>query len=341
VASKTSPVKDLPPLQGTLRAGTNLDVLVLDHMSPGLELPKGQGVGLARKIGSDVLTSLIHGRFVNNPWIVHTDADALVPLEYFNKTPFLNQIESGVSAALVPFRHLPAGVLEDGVDRESVDRAIQSYDDYLHYYAQGLALAESPYAYYSIGSTIAVNVDAYTKVRGFPKKLAGEDFYLLNKVAKVGSVLPLDGAPIELIGRLSNRVPFGTGKANRKIYELYQNHQPYEVEAPQTFLVLRSFLRAAAGFLASGQESHFQSQFDQAPEIVTGLWQEYQQPLTDIWTGHGDTTAKLKSFHTWFDAFRTMKFVHLVRDRYFPNIDIDLALRESQKTKVSSNRSDR
>ena len=45
--------------------------------------------------------------------------------------------------------------------------------------------ARSPYAFHTIGSTMAVSANHYAKVRGFPKREAGEDFYLLNKLAKV------------------------------------------------------------------------------------------------------------------------------------------------------------
>ena len=45
---------------------------------------------------------------------------------------------------------------------------------------------------------------------GFPRRNATEDFYILNKLAKVGSIARLAGTPVILEGRLSDRVPIGT-----------------------------------------------------------------------------------------------------------------------------------
>ena len=64
-----------------------------------------------------------------------------------------------------------------------------------------------------MGSCLAVRPEAYAAVRGFPRKNAAEDFYVLDKLAKVGTIARLAGTPLLLEGRLSDRVPFGTGKA--------------------------------------------------------------------------------------------------------------------------------
>ena len=66
------------------------------------------------------------------------------------------------------------------------------YEYSLRYYVAGLTYAQSPYAFHTIGSTMAVNAEHYASVRGFPRREAGEDFYLLNKLAKVGSVHTLE-----------------------------------------------------------------------------------------------------------------------------------------------------
>ncbi len=70
--------------------------------------------------------------------------------------------------------------------------ATQLYELSLRYYVAGMKFARSPYAFHTIGSSMAVSPVHYARVRGFPKREAGEDFYLLNKLAKLGSVLELD-----------------------------------------------------------------------------------------------------------------------------------------------------
>src|SRR5262249_56888321 len=109
-------------------------------------------------------------------------------------------------AFLFPFCHRgsPPPVLADAMHR---------YEIFLRYYLLGLADAGSPYAFHTLGSAIAVNPMAYAMVRGFPRRLAGEDFHFLNKVAKIGSILRMGGAPIVIEGRRSHPAPFGTRAA--------------------------------------------------------------------------------------------------------------------------------
>ena len=90
-----------------------------------------------------------------------------------------------------------------------LNNAIQYYGHYLNNHVDNLKCIGSPYAFHTIGSTIAINADFYASTR-LSKLAAGEDFYILNKLAKIGEIKTL-GAPIILSGRISNRTPFGTG----------------------------------------------------------------------------------------------------------------------------------
>ena len=73
------------------------------------------------------------------------------------------------------------------------------YELRLHHYVLGLEYAGSPYAYHTLGSCLAVKADAYAQVRGFPKRAGAEDFYLLNKLAKLGAMPRLQGRCIRII----------------------------------------------------------------------------------------------------------------------------------------------
>ena len=55
-----------------------LDVLLVDRASPGHRLPKGQGVGLARKISVDIPLALHSVGRIKSPWFHTTDAAASV-----------------------------------------------------------------------------------------------------------------------------------------------------------------------------------------------------------------------------------------------------------------------
>ena len=87
----------------------------------------------------------------------------------------------------------------------------------MQFYVQALAVNGSAYAYPTLGSTISVHAQSYARVRGYPKRNAGEDFYLLNKLNKLHPVQVLQQPVIEVQARLSSRVTFGTGPALQKI----------------------------------------------------------------------------------------------------------------------------
>ena len=76
------------------------DLLIIDRFSRNKTISKRQGVGLARKIGSDVALQLYEAKCINSPWLRNTDADAALPSDYFN--PEI----AGVAGFLYPFRHV-------------------------------------------------------------------------------------------------------------------------------------------------------------------------------------------------------------------------------------------
>ena len=131
-------------------------------------------------------------------------------------------------------------------------RHTQLYEYSLRYYVAGLSYAGSPYAFHTIGSTLAVNAVHYARVRGFPRRQAGEDFYLLNKLAKVGSVRQLsaetDCEPIDIAARRSDRVPFGTGAAVGKLMELENPATEFLLYHPAVFGLLRGWLGSLPAF---------------------------------------------------------------------------------------------
>ena len=178
-------------------------VLLVDCVTASRRLPKRQGVGLARKIGNDIALTLMQSGQVHPGWLFNTDADTVLPADYFDQAP----PERTDAALTFPFHHVASD--------PALARKAALYELHLSYYRNRLAFAGSPYAFFTLGSTIAINPLAYAKVRGFPRRNAAEDFYLLNKLAKVGSVRSLATPTLTIDARLSERVPFGTGPALR------------------------------------------------------------------------------------------------------------------------------
>ncbi|EAQ98301.1 hypothetical protein [Congregibacter litoralis] len=287
--------------------GSGNHILLVERAEP---LPQKEGVGLARKIGCDIALALSAGGFVTSPWIHCSDADAILPADYFAAARAV-QGDNKMVALTYPFEHIPPA---DARER----RAIALYEAYLHHYVEGLRKARSPYAFHTIGSCIAVKTDAYALVRGFPRRAAGEDFYLLNKVAKHGSVHTPHCEPLRLSARLSSRVPFGTGPAMAR---LLSSDQPESVALfydPRCFEALAALIRFVEdhGFPGSKVED-LAAQLNNHPELLTAVIHlGLENFLEHAKKQCADQGAFIDQYHQWLDGFRTLKLINALSRRW-------------------------
>lgn len=292
----------------------SLDVLVVDRASRGARVPRKEGVGLARKIGCDIAVALHAAGRLRSGLIFGTDADATLPQGFFDQPEIEERPE--VAGALFPFWHV-------AIEDEDVTSATAFYELQLRYYVEGLAWAGSPYAFHTLGSATAVTAVAYASVRGIPKRAAAEDFYLLNKVAKVGIIARVPGAPIGLRSRSSDRTPFGTG-ATVKDAIASRDRTLY---APECFATLRVFLGELEAFAEHADVERFFLELEvlaTEPRAATValLHQFDANAALDAASREAKTVeARRLRLHTWFDAFRTLKLVHAVRDAASPNVE--------------------
>ena len=273
----------------------NLDILAVNRTAPNRLIPRRQGVGLARKIAADMACALIAAGRIRSPWIHMTDADAELPADYFAQMP------AGSGCALYPFRHEAPPELADTMRR---------YELHLRYYVNRLRWAGSRYAFHTIGSTIAIHADTYAKVRGVPKRNAGEDFHLLNKAAKVAPMHRLSRPEILIKARLSRRVPFGTGPA---LSRMTADDQPLSY-APESFNCLAEVIAHIDRGAPLSDES-------------TALLKElgYTRFRNQAERQHRRPETLRKATHEWFDGLRTLRFIHLAR-RFHPDQPLDQSL---------------
>jgi hypothetical protein len=286
-------------------------LLVVDRFTQAIDNEKG--VGLARKIGTDLSAYLISINRVKQQWICSSDADAHLPDDYFST--LLTRDKESV-ACCFNFTHCS--------DDESIHQANFLYETALRYYVAGLHYANSPYAFFTIGSILAFKAEVYVQARGFPKRNAGEDFYLLNKLAKLGNVEFIEDVMITLEARTSQRVPFGTGPAVQKILDLQQSKQDYCYYHPELFTLLKSTL------------SSFSALWHYRSDLTLWLQQlpiNVHQSLTEI--GFEIFVEKQKNnsekqfnkqLVVWFDAFKTLKFIHSLRANHYQDIPLSIAL---------------
>ena len=311
-------------------------LVLIDRAQAPHFLPEGQGVGLARKIGNDFALALHAAGRVRSNWIHNTDADVVLPNDYFDQIAALGEEIDG--AAVYFFEHRFA---ED----PELAEAARLYEISLRYYTLGLAWAGSPYAYEAMGSCIAVRPDAYAAVRGFPKKDAAEDFYFLNKVAKLGAIARLAGRPLLLEGRVSDRVPFGTGRALGDMTSRRKSRSGFRLEHPVVFAHLAAWLSVlektaeAKGRVDLALESLPRGNpFFQTDLLVEALekMDAFAAVREAIDRSSEDPATMLRHFHAWFDAFRTRKLVHALRDRGLASPGYREALAEAPFTGLSA-----
>lgn len=287
------------------RLQDNSSVLVLDLETLRGPLADNRGVGAARKAGCDLALELIDRGRVSSSWICSSDADAWLPADYFSRLP---PAKDHV-ACVYGFAHRDYEANQE----DAVVRATSLYELSLHYYVLGLEYAGSPYAFHTLGSCLAVTADAYAKVRGFPKRAGGEDFYLLNKLAKVGNVRKLAGDPIVLQARRSGRVPFGTGPAVDKLLTGGDLTDKAVFYHPRCFEVVRMLLDFLPIFaremttleqvLAPLEPAVYQS----AMATLDSLG--WEQALAHCHRHAKNDKAFIRHFHQWFDGFRTLKLI--------------------------------
>ncbi|HMB16862.1 MAG TPA: glycosyltransferase family 2 protein [Pelovirga sp.] len=275
-----------------------LQLAWIDAASPGLQLPAGQGVGLARKIGFDA--ALLRLNWHNDPVLISLDADTLVDPDYLTAL-FRHFATAEQSGTVIPFRH------QAGAD-SGAEEAIRAYELYLRSYQFGLEQAGSPYAYHSIGSAFACRVQGYLAVGGMNRRLAAEDFYFLQQLNKIGGVVPLQGTVVHPASRCSDRVPFGTGR-------IVAQHQQREVPAyrfidAHAFALLQEWLLLVAAQPDRSAENLLERAQQISPQLVTFL---NERNFATVWVrlgrNHAGNEQRLRAFHHWFDALRTRQLL--------------------------------
>lgn len=284
----------------------------LEHLEG--ETPRHQGVGRARRIGCDFALALINKGTVTSPWLFSGDADCGWPSGFFQQ-----RWPDEASAITLPFtHHCP--------ENDPISAATLLYELKLHHYVLHLAAIGSPYALHALGSSFAISASAYAAVRGVPLRSAGEDFYLLNKLAKVGAVHRATGAGVTITSRQSSRVPFGTGPAVQHLLETEDMSRAPLFYNARCFKTLGSLLEAFDHWV-NHPDANTEAELGQAlgsdiASSVLPLLQQwhYQQAIAHIHNAAPSAILRQQHTHVWLDGFKLLKLIHLLRDSHYPNV---------------------
>ncbi|HEU5075591.1 MAG TPA: hypothetical protein VFU02_15470 [Polyangiaceae bacterium] len=304
------------------------DAIVVDRSGPDHLLPERQGVGLARKLGADLALAFKARGLIRAQGFGSTDADTTLPVGYFGAG---ERALASAEAAVFPFVHAPSS-------EALLDRATLAYELSLRYYVLGLCAAGSNYAYHSLGSTLYVGFEAYAHVRGFPRLRAGEDFYLLDKLAKLGAVCRLYDPLIRIEARRSARVPFGTGPGVQRLLDASAGPEGLLLYAPRSFLVLGEVLASLAEFAHTRDAGGMRQRLAALPEARAVLSYLDALGIAEVLPDalrHAKNPDQLsRRLGVWFDALRSLRLIHALRDHCHPALPWRQALAEAPFLRV-------
>ena len=268
---------------------------------------KHAGVGWARKLGMDLATQRF--RTINfNGIIVGLDADTVVESNYLNSIySFFSN--NNFNAASIYFEHPITGDSFSDVHLEQ----IKYYELHLRYYKNSLKYSNLPYSFHTIGSAFALTASAYARQGGMNRRKAGEDFYFINKLIKGEIFGEINDTKVMPSPRVSNRVPFGTGRA---ILEGLNTKKDLSLTYDfQSFEVIHSWINRI-------ETKDFK--YGNFPEILKAymgeeIWIKHHTMMLNNTNSH---KSYLKLFYNIFDAFWMLKFIHFLRDNYYPNTSL-------------------
>jgi len=151
------------------------------------------------------------------------------------------------------------------------------------------------------------------------KRKAGEDFYFLHKIISLGSFRDLNSTTVYPSPRLSERVPFGTGRAMTEWMD--SEDSTYYTYNPKSFRAIQP--------LFTGLEEIYSEKWDynQFPECLRYFLEKesFEEHLQASRAKTTDYVSFKKRFYTWFNAFKMMKYLHYMRDHYFENVPVSTA----------------
>lgn len=284
------------------------------------ELPKKHaGVGLARKIGMDEAVYRFD-LLQRDGIIVCFDADSKCDPNYFVAIENHFEQHPKTPGCSLYFEHPLAG---DDYPSE-VYEGIIHYELHLRYYNLALKFCGLPYAFHTVGSSMAVRSSAYQKQGGMNKKKAGEDFYFLHKIIELGHFTELKTTRVIPSPRISDRVPFGTGKAIGDW--VAKNEKEYYTYSFESFLLIQGFVQSVPRLYT--EDLHAIDFLLDNPHKTLLLnylnQQNFTIALSEIRSNSKTKEAFVKRFYKWFNAFQVLKLVHYLRDNGLNNGKIEL-----------------
>ncbi len=276
----------------------NYQISYVDCVSEGIALPDKQaGVGLARKIGMDLVLPYLKS---SQSLLLCTDADVKLHPDYLLLVNRFFTPET-IQAAVVGFSHKSS---ED----QLIEKGIRSYENFLYSTAEKLRTAGSPYGYVAMGSTMVCRAGAYTAIGGMPRKKATEDFYFLQELAKYAGVYSIPEKLVFPSPRPVSRVYLGTGFRMQQVKEGFNIHSLHYSE--DAYALLKEWLKLGSQSWRIALPDLISEIENISPQLLEFLQNEGIVEVWDNLQKTAPTSAHFeKQFHRYFDGLKTLRLL--------------------------------
>lgn len=276
------------------------------------DLPrKHAGVGLARQIGMDEAAYRLYSVSNPNGIIASFDADSTCERNYLVEMEKLWRENPKTSACAIRYEHPTSGV----VHQPAIYEGITLYELHLRYYNQASRHIEFPFAYHTVGSSMACTAKTYVSTGGMNRHQAGEDFYFLQKIIPHGHFRELNSTCVYPSPRPSYRVPFGTGRAMQKYLD--------DPKREMLTYNLDSFIDLKGLF---NKINYFWDAHDCIIDVIGSLPDPVREYLNsveaakrieEVFRNTSNLHAFRKRFFLWFDAFQLLKYLNHVNGKHY------------------------
>lgn len=265
---------------------------------------KDAGAGMARKIGMDEAVQRWALLNIDGP-IICLDADCTVSENYLVEAEKVFQ-DTATKVGHFQFEH------EYEKENDPILRqGIIQYELHLRCYIEGLRQAGYPNAIHTVGSCMAVRASSYAKSGGMNKRKAGEDFYFLHKLVPLGGFKNI-AAKVYPSCRVSDRVPFGTGRAQMEWIESGEGALTYSFSI---YSEMNSLFKVIPQWYDN--EVTLEKLSNSVQDFLTE--HKITDRVNEIRKQSNSFETFTKRFWQWMDGFMVLKLTHYLRDHGYPN----------------------
>jgi len=286
---------------------------------PTLPDPKG-GVGWARKLVLDEAAR----RLDQSGVMLCLDGDCTVAKNYIQAVYTCFKDHPTCDAASIYFKH------EMDIKDSRAMKAIAQYELHLRYLVSAQRWAGHPFAFHTVGSSMAVRRAAYLAQGGMNTRQAGEDFYFLQKFIEIGSLHEIKSTTVYPSSRVSARVPFGTGRA---MQTLLSSPGEWRTTDFNVFRLIKPLL--------SGVDTIRKLSGEAGPEDKNALLFEalglhawvieflnhigFSEQCRQIASQTTTVVAFRKRFFRYFNSFMMIRYMHYISEHFIPETLISIS----------------